>query len=235
MAGLRFAALPLSLVPLSMGAALALAAPASLQAQPLSCNGTLLELQVQLQGTAAADRFRFDLGLEAEAVSKAEALDQLNQRLAAVRRVVTPLASGSLTIPAPSTYRIGGAGSAQLRERATTSVSGQVSKANYDALIQAAGRLPGVTLQGFTAQAAEDSDNKLQSRLLRQALEEGRRQAKTTADALGLQRVQLLRIDQRSSGSRPVPYGLAAARSFNPDEAPAPQRSLSLALDYCLF
>ena len=235
MAGLRFAALPLSLVPLSMGAALALAAPASLQAQPLSCNGTLLELQVQLQGTAAADRFRFDLGLEAEAVSKAEALDQLNQRLAAVRRVVTPLASRSLTIPAPSTYRIGVAGSAQLRERATTSVSGQVSKANYDALIQAAGRLPGVTLQGFTAQAAEDSDNKLQSRLLRQALEEGRRQAKTTADALGLQRVQLLRIDQRSSGSRPVPYGLAAARSFNPDEAPAPQRSLSLALDYCLF
>jgi hypothetical protein len=31
-----------------------------------------------------------------------------------------------------------------------------------------------------------------------------------------------------------VPYGMAAARSFNPDEAPAPQRSVSLALDYCL-
>ena len=37
-----------------------------------------------------------------------------------------------------------------------------------------------------------------------------------------------------SGGIRPVPYGMAAARSFNPDEAPAPQRSVSLALDYCL-
>ena len=53
--------------------------------------------------------------------------------------------------------------------------------------------------------------------------------------ALGLRRVQLLRIDQRSGGGiRPVPYGMAAARSFNPDEARPPERSVSLALDYCL-
>jgi uncharacterized protein YggE len=121
-----------------------------------------------------------------------------------------------------------------VRERASTSVSGQVSKANYDALIQAAGRLPGVNLQGFTAQAADASEAKLQNRLLREALAEGQRQADATAQALGLRRVQLLRIDQRSGGIRPVPYGMAAARSFNPDEAPAPQRSVSLALDYCL-
>jgi uncharacterized protein YggE len=113
-------------------------------------------------------------------------------------------------------------------------VSGQVSKANYDALIQAAGRLPGVNLQGFTAQAADASETKLQTRLLREALAEGKRQADATAEALGLRRVQLLRIDQRSGGIRPVPYGMAVARSFNPDEAPAPQRSVSLALDYCL-
>jgi uncharacterized protein YggE len=234
MAATRFAVLALSFAPLSMSAALALVAPAPLQAQPLTCSGTLLQLQVQLQGAVAADRFRFDLGLEAEATSKAEALDLLNQRLAVLRRVLAPLSSGALTIPAPATYRSGGGGSGQVRERATTSVSGQVSKADYDALIQSAGRLPGVTLQGFTAQAADDSAIKLQSRLLRQALDEGKRQAKTTADALGLPRVQLLRIDQRSGGIRPVPYGLAAARSFNPDEAPAPQGSLSLALDYCL-
>jgi hypothetical protein len=50
-----------------------------------------------------------------------------------------------------------------------------------------------------------------------------------------LQRVQLLRIDQRSGGTpRPMPYARMAAASFNPEEAPAPERSLSLALDYCL-
>ena len=208
---------------------LALVAPAPLQAQSLACSGTLLELQVQQQGTAAFDRFRFELGLEAEAASKAEALEQLNRRLAALRRVVAPLASGELTIPAPSSYRSGGGSSGPVRERISTSVSGQVSKTNYDALIQAAGRLPGVNLQGFTAQAAGASEAQLQSRLLREALAEGKRQAHATADALGL------RIDQRSGGGiRPVPYGMAAARSFNPDEARPPERSVSLALDYCL-
>jgi uncharacterized protein YggE len=200
----------------------------------LACSGTLIQLQVQQQGTAAFDRFRFELGLEAEAASKTEALDQLNRRLAALRQVVAPLASGVLTIPAPSTYRSGGGGSGAVRERASTTVSGQVRKTNYNALIQAAGRLPGVNLQGFTAQAADASETKLQSRLLREALAEGQRQAKATAEALGLKRVQLLRIDQRSSGVRPVPYGMAAARSFNPDEAPEPQSSVNLALDYCL-
>jgi len=165
---------------------LALVAPAPLQAQSLACSGTLLELQVQQQGTAAFDRFRFELGLEAEAASTAEALEQLNRRLAALRRVVAPLASGELTIPAPSSYRSGGGSSGPVRERISTSVSGQVSKTNYDALIQAAGRLPGVNLQGFTAQAAGASEAQLQSRLLREALAEGKRQAQATADALGL-------------------------------------------------
>ena len=160
---------------------LALVAPAPLQAQSLACSGTLLELQVQQQGTAAFDRFRFELGLEAEAASKAEALEQLNRRLAALRRVVAPLASGELTIPAPSSYRSGGGSSGPVRERISTSVSGQVSKTNYDALIQAAGRLPGVNLQGFTAQAVDASEAQLQSRLLREALAEGQRQAGATA------------------------------------------------------
>jgi uncharacterized protein YggE len=230
----RSAVVAWSLMPLGLSSALALMVPSPLQAQPLACSGTLLQLQVQQQGAAAFDRFRFELGLEAEAASKTEALDQLNRRLAALRQVVAPLASGVLTIPAPSTYRSGGGGSGAVRERASTTVSGQVRKSNYNALIQAAGRLPGVNLQGFTAQAADASETKLQSRLLREALAEGQRQAKATAEALGLQRVQLLRIDQRSSGGRPVPYGMAAARSFNPDEAPEPQRSVNLALDYCL-
>jgi uncharacterized protein YggE len=221
---LRFAAVALSALPLAV----------PVQAQPLSCNGTLLQLQVQEQGRAAFDRFSFNLGLEAEAPTKAAALDQLNARLAAVRKAVTPLASGKLTVPAPSTYRSGGSAGPQ-RERATTTVSGTVSKANYNALIQAAGRLPGVNLRGFTAEAASGSEAQLRTRLLREALADGQRQAQATADALGLRRVQLLRIDQRGGSLvRPMPYAMAARSSFNPDEARAPQSSVSLGLDYCL-
>ena len=225
MVSLRFAAVALSALPLAV----------PVQAQPLSCNGTLLQLQVQEQGSAAFDRFSFNLGLEAEAPTKAAALDLLNARLAEVRKAVTPLASGKLTVPAPSTYRSGGGSAGPLRERATTTVSGTVSKANYNALIQAAGRLPGVNLRGFTAEAASGSEAKLRTRLLREALADGQRQAQATADALGLRRVQLLRIDQRGGDSiPPMPYAMAARNSFNPDEARAPQSSVSLGLDYCL-
>ena len=204
-------------------------------AAALPCNGTLLQLQVQEQANAAFDRFRFNLGLDAEAPTKAAALDQLEARLAALRKVVSPLISGRLTIPAPSTYRSGAGSSGSALERATTTVSGTVSKTNYDALIQAAGRLPGVTLRGFTAEAASGSEAQLRTQLLREALAEGQRQAQATADALGLRRVQLLRIDQRGGGSiRPMPYAMAARNSFNPDEARAPQSSVSLGLDYCL-
>ena len=234
MPSLRLAAVALSAVPMGITPALVLAAP--VQAQPLACNGTLLQLQVQEQGSAAFDRFRFNLGLEAEAPTKSAALDQLNARLAVVRKVVTPLATGKLTIPAPTSYRSGGGSSGPVRERASTSVSGVVSKANYDALIQAAGRLPGVNLGGISAEAARGNEAELRSRLLRQALSEGQRQAQATADALGLRRVQLLRIDQRGGGSvRPMPYAMAARNSFNPDEARAPQSSVSLGLDYCLL
>jgi uncharacterized protein YggE len=231
MTTLRSAAVALSLLPLGIGPALALAAPGASRAQPSPCSGTLLQLQVQQQGTASVDRFRFNLGLEAEAPTKAAALDQLNARLVAVRKAVTPLALGKLTIPAPSTYRSAG----PVREQASTSVSGEVSKANYNALIQAAGRLPGVTLRGFTAEVASGSAAQLQTRLLREALAEGQRQAQTTADTLGLRRVQLLRIDQRGGGPiRPMPYAMAARNGFNPDEAREPESSVSLALDYCL-
>ena len=205
--------------------------PVAAEPGPSPCSGTLLQLQVQSQGSSGFDRFRFNLGLEAEASSPAEALELLNQRLSQLRTVVTPLATGPLTVPAPSSTSFG---SGRLRYRASTSVSGVVSKANYDPLIQAAGRQPGVSLQGFTALPASASEAQLQSTLLREALADGRRQAEATASALGLRTVRLLRIDQRSGGGfRPMP--MLAARNFNPDEAPAPERSVSLGLDYCLF
>ena len=207
------------------------ALPVAAEPGPSRCSGTLLQLQVQSQGSSGFDRFRFNLGLEAEATSNAEALQLLNQRLSQLRTVVTPLATGPLMVPAPSSTSYG---SGRLRYRASTSVSGVVSKANYDLLIQAAGRQPGVSLQGFTALPASGSEAQLQTKLLREALADGRRQAEATASALGLRTVRLLRIDQRSGGGlRPMP--MLAARSFNPDEAPPPERSVSLGLDYCLF
>lgn len=218
---------------------LSLEAPAAALDPPTRCDGTLLQLQVVQSGSAAFDRFRFDLGLEAEAVGKAEVLALLDQRLQAVRTALQPLVSGPLTIPAPSTYRSGGGsgpGATPVRDHATTSVTGVVSKARYDALIQAAGRLPGVSLRGFTALAVRGREADLQASLLRRALAEGRRQADGTATALGLTGVRLLRIDQRSGGvSRPLPDARMASAGFDPEEAPSPERTLSLALDYCLW
>ena len=200
------------------------------------CGGTLYQLQVSQSGTTAFDRFRFNLGLSAEAATKADAMQQLNVRLERLRSALTPLVSGRLTVPAPTTYAIGGGNAGPRRERANTSVSGEVSKANYDALIQAAGKLPGVNLNGFTSLAESGSAENLQAQLMRQALVDGKRQAQATADALGLRRVQLLRINQRGGyAPRPMAYNRALSASFNPDEAPAPRNSVSLALDYCLF
>ena len=199
------------------------------------CGGTLYQLQVSQSGTTAFDRFRFNLDLSAEAATKAEAMQQLNARLERLRSALTPLVSGRITIPAPRTYAIGGGSAGPRRQRATTNVSGEVSKANYDALIQAAGKLPGVNLNGFTSLAASGSAETVQAQLMRQALVDGKRQAQATADALGLRRVQLLRINQRGGTSpRPVAMNRALSASFNPDEAPAPRNSVSLALDYCL-
>ena len=199
------------------------------------CGGTLYQLQVSQSGATDFDRFRFNLGLSAEATSKADAMKQLNARLERLRSALTPLVSGRMTIPAPRTYSIGGGSAGPRRQRATTNVSGEVSKANYDALIQAAGKLPGVNLNGFTSLAASGSAESLQAQLMRQALADGKRQAQATADALGLRRVQLLRIDQRGGyAPRPMAYNRALSASFNPDEAPAPRNSVSLALDYCL-
>jgi hypothetical protein len=223
---------------LACTAGLTLLPGAALAEMPLPCSGTLLQLQLEERGTASFDRFRFDLGLEAEAPTKVEALTLLSSRLAGLRAALRPLQSGELTIPAPSTYRSGGGsgpGVQPVREHASTSVSGEVSKLRYDALIRSAGRLPGVTLRGFTAQATGGSEADLQTALMQRALLRGGRQAATTAHALGLARVRLLRIDQRQGGElRPMPYARMAAASFNPEEAPPPERSVSLGLDYCL-
>ena len=60
------------------------------------------------------------------------------------RQAIQPLALGQLTISAPRSYPVGGGAAGSRLERASTTITGEVSLDDYDALIQAAGRLPGV-------------------------------------------------------------------------------------------
>ena len=213
-------------------------APFPLRAAERVCNGTLLQIQVNERGTSRSDRFRFSLGLDAEDLSKdaaLSALSALNARLAEARQAIQPLALGQLTIPAPRSYAIGGGAAGPRLERASTTITGEVSRDDYDALIQAAGRLPGVRLQGMTSLASSDSRASLADQLLKQALETGRRRAQTTARALGLRKVELLLIDQRGSIHRPMPMvARMGEASFRPGEAPKPTQNLTLKLNYCL-
>lgn len=230
----RFVSVSCLAVVTSLLAAVVVPSSVRAESQGPQCRGTLLQLMVQERGQARSERFRFNLRLEAEAASSAAALDQLNGRLDALRQALKPLVQDSLVVPAPSTFPIGSAVPAS-RYRAATTISGQVSRGDYDALIQRAGRLPGVRLQGMTSLASASGQEALEERLLKRALERGQRQADRTAAALGLRRASLLRIDQRS---RPPVRALAMAADasprFRPEEAPLPTGSINLALDYCL-
>ena len=198
------------------------------------CRGILLQLNLRESGESPTESFRFNLRLEAEAPTSAAALDQLGDRQDRLREQLEPLVQGRLVIPAPNTYEMADSKSSS-GFRAVTTITGTVGRGNYDTLIQRAGRLPGVRLQGMTSLPSSSGQNRLQDKLLDRALQRGRRQAERTAAALKLRRIALLRIDQRSHSSlRPSPMGVSAAPRFRPEEAPLPTGSLSLALDYCL-
>ena len=143
----RFVSVPCLAVVTSLLAAVVVPSSVRAERQGPRCRGTLLQLMVQERGQARSERFRFNLRLEAEAASAAAALDQLNGRLDALRQALNPLVQDSLVVPAPSTFPIGSAVPAS-RYRAATTISGQVSRGDYDDLIQRAGRLPGVRLAG---------------------------------------------------------------------------------------
>ena len=208
-------------------------APSPMRAAERVCNGTLLQIQVNERGTSRSDRFRFSLGLNAEHASKDAAMSALNARLAEARQVIQPLAIGLLTIPAPRSYSVGRGTSGPRLERASTTITGEVSRDHYDALIQAAGRLPGVRLQGMTSLASSESSASLADQLLKQALDTGRRRAQATAGSLGLHKVELLLIDQRGSTYRPMAMAARMGEaSFRPGEAPKPTQNLTLKLNY---
>ena len=206
-----------------------------MHAQDVRCNGTLLELAVVEEGTSATDRFQFALRLEAQATSKKDALNELNRRLGTVRREISGLAIGGLIVSAPRTYTVGGTTASPQRHQATSNISGEVSRSNYDPLIQQAGRLPGVSLQGMTSLSSTDGARSLQQQLLERALATGRRQAESTQQLLGLRQLRLIRIDQRRGGAPLRTSALSRSKqSFDPSEAPKPRQSIRLNLDYCL-
>ena len=198
------------------------------------CRGTLLQLNLRESGKSQTESFRFNLRLEAEASSSAAALEQFSGRLARLREALEPLVIGKLVIPAPTTHSTGGPAQSK-GNQASTSITGTVGRSNYDSLIERAGGLEGVRLQGMTSLPSAEGQDRLQDQLLERALERGRRQAERTAVALKLRRVALLRIDQRShSTARPSPMSVSGAPRFRPEEAPLPKASLSFALDHCL-
>ena len=198
------------------------------------CSGTVLQLTVQEQGNTRTERFRFLLRLEAEASNAAAALVQLNGRLDRLRTDLRPLVQGNLQVPAPNTFPNSRPQSPD-RYRASTTIRGLVSRSMYDTLIQRAGRLPGVRLQGMTSLASAQGQTELEERLLKRALERGQSQAASTASALGLSQAKLLRIDQRSQpAARGLTMAATAAPRFRPGEAPLPTGRVMLTLDYCL-
>ena len=214
---------------------LLLGAVTPMHAQDVRCNGTLLELAVVEEGTSATDRFQFALRLEAQATSKKDALNELNRRLGTIRRKISILAIEVLIVSAPRTYTVGGTTASPQRHQATSNISGEVSRSNYDPLIQQAGRLPGVSLQGMTSLSSTDGARSLQQQLLERALATGRRQAESTQQLLGLRQLRLIRIDQRRGGAPLRTSSLSRSeRSFDPSEAPKPRQSIRLNLDYCL-
>ena len=214
---------------------LLLGAVTPMHAQDVRCDGTLFELAVIEEGSSATDRFQFALRLEAQATSKKDALNELNRRLGTVRREISGLAIGGLIVSGPRTYTVGGTTASPQRHQATSNISGEVSRSNYDPLIQQAGRLPGVSLQGMTSLSSTDGARSLQQQLLERALATGRRQAESTQQLLGLRQLRLIRIDQRRGGAPLRTSALSRSKqSFDPSEAPKPRQSIRLNLDYCL-
>ena len=206
-------------------------------AQQPACAGTLLQLSVAEQGRTAVDRFRFSLALSGEGGSEQAALNQLNQRLARVRQSLQPLIVGRLTVPSPSTYPRTGSPGGKRSFVANTGVSGEVSRQNYNRLIQAVGGQPGVRMQGMESISREQDETALQQRLMVAALQRGQAEAEGTAAAIGASRVRLLRINRSDAirGPRRLQLSAATRSGFDPGEAPEPMASVRMELHYCLI
>ena len=220
-------ALPLAVSLASLLGPAALAAPAK-----TVCPGTLLQLAVQEQAVSDIDRFRFSLGLSGEGASEAAALQQLNQRLKRLRRDLTPLIVGQLTVPAPRSHQQGR--SDDKRFVARTTFTGEVEPSHYNALIQLAGRRVGVQLQGMQPKPKVEPAVNGEKQALKRALDRGLEQAQWIGQTIGRRTVRLQTIERRGAVRSPLLRSAASAVAFDPNEAPKPQISVHLQLTYCL-
>ena len=223
-----------------MGTALAATAvvprTAPVKAQEPPCSGTVLQLSISETGTIAIARFRFHLVVNGEGDREAAAMDQLNQRLSTLRLRLNPLVSGTLTIPAPSTNRQASRDDKASRYLSSVRVSGEVDRANYNTLIQSVSRLPGVRLAGMQSLSDQGDTETLRQSLMQAGLRRGKEEAESTARAIGAGRVKLIRINRNNIGRilRPILKSVSADPPFRPDEAPEPEISVRMQLDYCL-
>ena len=214
--------------------------PASaLAATPLgaTCAGTVLQLSIQEQGLSAVDRFRFSLGVSGDGASESAALQLLNQRLRELRSDLNPLLRGQLTVLAPRSHQRGeDKPNAERLYVANTTLSGEVGREHYDALIQLAGRRPGVRLQSMKSLADVQEELNQEQVVVKRALQRGLQEAQLIGRSIGRSRVSLKYIDRRGTISRPLQARLADHKSlaFDPNEAPKPQVAVHVQLTYCL-
>jgi uncharacterized protein YggE len=220
-------------------AALALVQPVSaaqVQLQ-LSCSGAVLEARGSATLRRTIDRLRVELRLEADASSASAALQQLQQRLEAVRRSLQSLQIQELRVTSPSVWQRAVAPGRPAQFDANAQVSGKLAPEQLQRLISEVGGLPGVRLAPVEAQADASGDAAANRQLMQAAYRDALQQAQMLAAALGLRTLRPLQA-QADGGVRPGPMlararGLPAPAAFDPRELSEPTDQLSLAVTFC--
>lgn len=202
----------------------------------LSCAGTLLETRGQAETRRATTTLKASLSLEAEAPTADQALDLLQQRLAAVRSALQQLQVAELRVTSPSTWQRPAERDRPAAVQANLQVSGNLAPSRLQALIRTVGALPGVRLAPVGTEADRREDARVRQQLLRQAYDDALRQAQPLADLIGRRRLRALEI--RVDGlEMPMPMlrGMAAdaAPPFNPAELNQPLDRLGLQVRFC--
>lgn len=217
-------------IAVGLGLAFALGgSPSSSKAEvQLACGGTLLQARGNASLKRTSERLRFSLTVRAEDRDQAQALQQLQGRLGAVRQGLQGLAVEQLEVSSPSSWNGSG------RIQASVQLSGVVAPERLNGLVQL-GSLAGVQLQPVQAQAAAAGDAAARKQLLKQAYREALIQGQELAAALGLSRLRPLEV-QLEGGPQPRPMALralAADPGFDPSELPPPTDQLSLRVSFC--
>ncbi len=212
-------------------------APARAEAQvQLRCAGTLLEARGSAELRRQASRLRVSLGLEAEAATADQALEQRQRRLAAVRRELQALQIAKLEVTAAQTWERGRDGRRPPAWVASLQVSGTLALEKLQPLVRRVGGLPGVRLSPAQPQPDPATDATSRRQLLQEAYKDALAQARELAGVMGISRVTPLQM-QVEGGLRPILMrAMADAQAtppFDPRELPAPIDRLNLQVSFC--